>query len=88
MKEKVIDTCLIVATFLAALISYSGIEDSLRTKRVNYSFWIFCILILVLIVLTWVFYFVGKPKSYNNKDKTKINNYLERLYSKTDRRKM
>ncbi len=83
MKEKIIDSCLIIATFLAALISYLGIEKELRIGRVYYSFVAFCILIGLLLVLIWVFFLIGRPKSFNNNKKDKIYKYLEGLYQKT-----
>lgn len=83
MKEKIIDSCLIIATFLAALISYLGIGKELRIGRVYYSFVAFCILIGLLLVLIWLFFFIGRPKAFNNNKKDKIYNYLESLYNKT-----
>lgn len=83
MKEKIIDSCLIFATFLAALISYLGIGKELRIGRVCYSFLAFCILIGILLLLIWLFFFIERPKSFNNNKKNKIYKYLEDLYLKT-----
>lgn len=82
MKEKIFDSCLIVASFFAALISYLGIAEDARTERIKYSFYVFCSLIVLLLLLNWIFYYIGKPKSFDNRKKDKIYNYLQNLYKK------
>lgn len=80
MKERIIDSIVAVSTFIAALISYLGVET--KTRLINISFGIFTVLLLVLILLIWLFYCKSLPKSYSDK---KVNEYLEQLYRKSGR---
>lgn len=83
MKKTIIDTCVIISSFLAASVSYFGIPQNFRIGKVKIFFIIFLVLILLLLILTWSFYFYKKPKTYKNTKKEKINKYLENLYKKT-----
>lgn len=77
MKERVIDSIVAVLSFIAALISFLGIEE--KSKSVNIAFIIFCFLMSILIIFIWIFYFKSQPKKYKNE--TKIKQYLEKIYS-------
>lgn len=78
MKERIIDSIVAVLTFIAALISYLGVNE--KTKLIRISFIVFCVLILFLVILIWLFYLKTLPKSYSEK---KVKEYLEKLYRKS-----
>lgn len=77
MKERIIDSIVAVLSFIAALISFLGIEK--KSKPVIIAFVTFSILMLILILIIWIFYWRALPKKYKNEDK--IKQYLEKIYS-------